>query len=134
VAHPGPAGGLDGVAVLGHARAEVVEGDQEQPLDAGERRGGARDVVHVDGGGAQPALGERGEALGVAAEGQDAVRGHAPLEQGVDGEAAELAGGADDRDGHAFSSYPDRHGDGGCSWSRSAGTVPDARARTARPG
>ncbi|KDU94015.1 hypothetical protein DV36_01345 [Amycolatopsis mediterranei] len=52
-------GGVDGVAVLGDPAAQVAEGHQQQLLDAGERGGGAGDVVQVDDAGAQAALGER---------------------------------------------------------------------------
>ncbi|XLD95927.1 hypothetical protein QBL21_01280 [Streptomyces sp. 184] len=87
------------MAVLGHPFAGT-ESDEEQFRDAINGLGGADDVVQVDGGGAQTAVGGFGEAVGVAAECQDVVGGDAVVEEVVDGEGAELAGRADDREGH----------------------------------
>ena len=62
--------------------------------------GGRVDVFEVEGGGAESAVGVGLELLGVAAEGEDVAGWGAAVEEGVDGEGAELAGGADDGDGH----------------------------------
>ncbi len=98
-AHAGGLGGLDDVAVLHGALADLVARDEHDLVDAGERGGQGGDVGVGGDADLHALLGER-RGLGlVAHDGDDLGRGHA-LEQLGDDAAAELAGGSGDGDGH----------------------------------
>lgn len=98
--HAGSDSGVDHVAVLGEALADLAAGDQQQSVDA--HQGLLEGVRVVVGGNADVDAqgGQRGGLIGVADHGHDRVGGLG-AEEFSDGKAAELAGGGGDGDGHA---------------------------------
>lgn len=105
MADAGPACGLDGVAARAERLPGCADGDQQQLVDVGKCGCGGVDVVEVEDRGTQALIGEGCQALGVAAQGEQISCGDAALQEGVDGECAELSGGADDRDGYETGSF-----------------------------
>ena len=100
--------------MLGDPLADLAAGDQEHPVGPLERGAQARRVGVVgDGGAHAEGVGQLGEALGVAAGGDDLVGGGAPLQEGLDDEAAEVAGGSGDDDGHVVRPFGGRPAGGG---------------------
>ena len=89
--------------MLRDALAHVAAGDQEHPVGTLERGVEGGGVGVVGDGGAHPEVGEGGELRHVAPGGDDVVGADAAAQQGLDGEAAELAGGSGDDDGHGGS-------------------------------
>ena len=81
--------------VLGHAPADLVGGDQEQPVDAGER-GLQRLGPVVVGLAHDDALGAQRGAVLQLAHGGDDLAGGRRFQQAGDDEAAELAVGSGD--------------------------------------
>ena len=93
-------GGVDRGLVLAGPLAELVAGDQQHPVRAGEgvlQRGG---VVEVDPLHGHAALGQVGQLLDLPAAGDDLVGRDAAVQQVLDHEAAQVAGGSGDDDRH----------------------------------
>jgi len=91
-------GGVDRRLVLLHTNAEHAGADQQQPLHPFEGRSKRRGVVEVAEPNVGSALAEVCDRLGAAGD-EDDVGGL--LEKGLGGQAAQLAGGTGDGDGHA---------------------------------
>ncbi len=97
VAHARAHRGLDHGGVLGEALADLAAGDQQHPVSAGERLVEAVGLAVV---GAADLDAGRGEASGLlrGAHGRDDLLGRDLGQQGVDHQAAELAGGSGNHD------------------------------------
>jgi hypothetical protein len=102
--HTGGLGGRDRVGVLAGALPDHAAGDQEQLLRPGEGLAQRHLVVEVRAPDDDAALGEIGQGLRPASGGDDLVGRDAAVQEGLDDEAAEVAGGAgdDDRHGHVL--------------------------------
>jgi hypothetical protein len=99
VADAGRRGGIDGGGVLGHAVAEHVGADEQQPVDAGEGRRQRLGLVEVAAADGRAGVGEVGDRLRAAGDEHDLV-GRDAVEDQLGGEPAEVAGGAGDGDRH----------------------------------
>ena len=127
-ADAGPRGRGHDVAVLGDPLSRLGAGDEQHGLGALER-GVERGAVGVVGDrGAHTEVGERGEAIGVAAGGHDVGRRDAAVDQALDDEAAQVAGGSGDDDAHGGSFR------GAAQWRGPWGEVRDGVARANRVG
>lgn len=99
-AHSRPPGRVDDVGVLGDPLADLAARDEQEPVDTDERRveGGGVGVVgaaHHD-----TTVGQVGDGLGVAGDGDDVGCGRGALEESLDDEAAEVTAGTGDEKGH----------------------------------
>ncbi len=98
-------GGVDYGLVLGHAAAYFGAGDQEELGGSGEGRGqGFRPLV-VRFADLHAAGGEPGRLLGRADGGDDLSGGHAAVKQVLHNQAAQVAGGTGNDDGHLLLSF-----------------------------
>ena len=91
VTHACLPGSLDGGAVLGHAAADNVGADQQQPLPARERLGEGLRPIKVGLPDLRPAPGEVGERLG-APRGEGDLGGRHASQHEFGGQTTELAG------------------------------------------
>jgi hypothetical protein len=87
--------------VLGDALADVAARDEQQPLGPVERGAQRIGLGVVGPAHGDAALGQVGEPLHSAAGGHDLRGRHAPAQQLLDHDPAELPGGPGDDDGHA---------------------------------
>src|SRR5690606_17059466 len=98
--HAGRLGGVDDVGVLGQALPDLASGDEQQLVDAGQGLAQGGGVAVVGDADLHAVGGEVGGLGGVPDDGDD-VGGSDPAgAQGGDGQAAEVAGGSGDGDGH----------------------------------
>jgi hypothetical protein len=100
--HAGGLRGVDRVAVLPGALADLAAGDQQQLLRAGERLAQGRLVVEVRTPDDDAALGQVGEGLGPPSGRDDLLGRDAAPQQGLDDQAAQVTGGAGDDDRHVL--------------------------------
>jgi len=97
-------GGVDRRPVLAHARADHRGADEQQALDILEgcpQRGG---IVEVAAAHVRTARGQIGDRVGVAGH-EDDVGRRGLLQEGLGGQATELARGSGDGDGHDSKTY-----------------------------
>ena len=95
-------GGVDRIAVLSRPVVEVAARDEEDDLSTGERRVEARRVLIVGGDDLHATIAEVADPIGGAAHRGDTRGRDASLKEGLDDEAAEVAGGSGDDDGHVL--------------------------------
>ena len=86
--------------MLGEPLAYLTAGNQQHLLGARKRLAQGPGVVIVEPADLDAALGEIGDLGQIAAARDDLPGGNIAAEEGFDDEAAELAGGSGDDDGH----------------------------------